>query len=183
MGLKKPSASPMAAGAPTTATTAPAAVAGGEPSTTSAPPASSAPPTPAPAAQARDLAAMRARLVGGQLGGVNSPEGAEKITEALVAPRTITTANGGAEPIPAAEPAQQTEPVSAPKRTRRTKAEMEAARAAASAASTPEAPEASVESSASSAPATHAPAAGSTDPVVALLTEIRDLVVAIERAR
>ena len=170
MALKKPGASPTAASAPATATTAPAAVVGGEPSTTSAPApaASSGPaaaaanfalstPTAAPAAQARDLAAMRARLAGGQLGGVNSPEGAEKITEELVAPRTQPTADGGAEPIPAPAPIPADAfgvagvvadaGLTPPKRTRRTKAEMEAARAAAS--SPPTTPSPGVEAGAS----------------------------------
>lgn len=78
------------------------------------PAANTAPSTPAPVtappALTRDLAAMRARLAGGQNGGVNSPEGAEKITEKLIEPRTQETPDGGAEPIPATSVAGEPSP-------------------------------------------------------------------------
>jgi hypothetical protein len=74
-------------------------------------------------------------LAGGQNGGVNSPEGAEKITEALVEPRTYIL-DGQTVEIPretspsaaAAAPAESPSPASdtKPKRTRRTRAQIEA---------------------------------------------------------
>lgn len=88
---------------------------------------------------------MRARLAGGQNGGVNSPEGAAKMTEAhCLAPRTQETADGGAEPIPAppdvsSSTSAGTSVVSAEpaKRHRRTKAEMGAARTSAASTTPP----------------------------------------------
>lgn len=139
MALRNPGAGPTVS--------VPAAAAGGAPSTPASAP-NGAPSTPPPAsttppAQARDLAAMRARLAGGQNGGVNSPEGATKIVESLVAPRTQETPDGRAEPIsadttaaPIATPSASPEVTA--KRKRRTQAEMAAARAAKKAASTPQ---------------------------------------------
>jgi hypothetical protein len=97
---------------------------------------------------------MRARLAGGQTGGVNSPEGVEKITEALVAPRTQETASGGAEPIPAAPSADPAPAAANPDSTltRGQKAAQTRAKNRASAASTP-------------AAQTPVSAAGITDPV------------------
>ncbi len=129
------SASPQRAAAPApTPTGAPAAFAA---------PVSSAPTNPAGAN--RDIAALRARLAGGSLGGVNPPEAATALPADALEARTVPTADGGAQAAPgwteaknglvvrAAEASTAVAAVAAPaaKRTRRTKAEMEAARAAA----------------------------------------------------
>lgn len=83
--------------APATVTTAAPSVASGS----SSPADASAPTTThTPATQTRDLGALRARLAGGLAGGVNPPEGAAKMTEALTEPRTVETPDGGAAPAP-----------------------------------------------------------------------------------
>ena len=103
MALKKPSAIPVPDGAslpaPAASTPTPAPP---SPGVSSAPVAASLAPT-VPPAQARDLAALRERLAGGQNGGVNSPEGAEKLTPALLEPRTQEV-DGVTQPI--AQPAE-----------------------------------------------------------------------------
>lgn len=75
------------------------------------------------------LAALRAKLAGNGLGGVNPPEKA--VADDALTRKTQETADGGAEEIPVAATPDAVTPVDAPaekpKRTRRTKAEMEAA--------------------------------------------------------
>lgn len=48
----------------------------------------------------RDIAALRAKLASGSLGGVNPPEAPAAITEDHAEPRTVETPEGGATPAP-----------------------------------------------------------------------------------
>jgi hypothetical protein len=112
-----------------------------------------APAAPAPPASTegakRDISALRARLAGGSLGGVNPPEAVAALPADALEPRTVPTSDGGAQAapgwveaknglvvrLPELAPLPETPTVVAARK-RRTKAEMEAARAAEAAAAT-----------------------------------------------
>lgn len=106
-----------------------------------APPVSTGQTSTAPSTEVSStggLAALRAKLAGNGLGGVNPPE--KSLADDALTRKTQETADGGAEEIPVAATATPETPTEKTKRTRRTKAEMEAERASQSATSTAEQP-------------------------------------------